>query len=489
MSSIRDLLIHVGVDGDTSKLRQFDQGVSHLKTGMIALTAVAAGAAYGINKLFQAGAAQEMTMMSFETMLGSASAAKNMIADLRKLSLETPFKFEEAESTVKMMIAMGAAEKDVIQETRMMGDVAAGLNIPMARLALNFGQVRSLGRLMGREIRDFSAAGVPLLEVLGKSLGKTKAEITKMASQGQISFEQTKEAFMQMTGEGGKFDNLMIKAAKTAKGLASNVGVLFDLALRDIGTELNDNILKDLLQNFYDWGLQNDNIKKGLKSILYVIAGIGGAFALWGLGQVLYGVSLVTAAITGLGTASMIATGKALLLPLAVGAAFLVLLAIAQDIWYTFENPKNKTVLRELINILNAEFPDAFDVISKAWDVLISSMSMAASGIGLLWATAIGDEWQKEFWTEQIKKQQNKIGDTTKSSVKNLGNRPLGMENVQQKIAAEIKSSKEQQTINQVNNFTITESLNPGKTAEQIQAIMSKENMQLQMKMSGGLSF
>lgn len=79
--------------------------------------------------------------------------------------------------------------------------MSAGLGVPMQRLALNYGQVMTKGKLAGQELKDFTTAGVPLLDELSKNLGKSKAEIQNMVSKGQISADMVTEAFRTMTSE------------------------------------------------------------------------------------------------------------------------------------------------------------------------------------------------------------------------------------------------------------------------------------------------
>ena len=96
---------------------------------------------------------------------------------------------------------MGINAEDMIPTLKALGDVSAGLNLPLERLALNYGQVISQGKLTGKELKDFTSAGVPLLDELSKNLGKSKTEIQKMASQGKLSAEDMISAFESLTSE------------------------------------------------------------------------------------------------------------------------------------------------------------------------------------------------------------------------------------------------------------------------------------------------
>ena len=204
---------------------------------IIGAAAATAAAAVGVAALKQA-AAFEQAQIAFSTMLGSAEAATKLLGELADFAKKTPFELQGIEASAKMLLAMGAEADEVIPELKMLGDVSAGLNVPLDRLALNFGQVRTQGKLTGRELRDFNVAGVPLIDTLAKLKGVSKEAIAELVSKGKIGFDDVKLAFEAMTGEGGKFGNLMEAQSKTLPGMIENLKDEFNLLMREIGKEL-----------------------------------------------------------------------------------------------------------------------------------------------------------------------------------------------------------------------------------------------------------
>jgi phage-related protein len=283
----------------------------------VGVAAAGAAAAIGVAALKEA-AAFEQAEIAFTTMLGSAEAAKKMLEELAQFAKRTPFELKGIEQNAKQLLAMGIESDKIIPTIKALGDVSAGLNVPMERLSLNFGQVKTQGKLTGRELRDFNVAGVPLIETLAKlgnegklsagafrevtekgshtgeqmirlkdrleiaeqrmsemaaagkqgtssfnnqakkiaqyqreiggatvgtktfteQLSFTKEGITEMVSEGKISFEDVALAFETMTGEGGKFFDLMDKQSGTLTGQIENLKDEFSLLLREIGKEL-----------------------------------------------------------------------------------------------------------------------------------------------------------------------------------------------------------------------------------------------------------
>jgi len=79
----------------------------------------------------------EQWEIAFETMLGSAVKAKEMMEDLFQFAKETPFQIPELVQNSKMLMGMGIEAEKVIDTMRILGDVAAGVGVPIGRLALN----------------------------------------------------------------------------------------------------------------------------------------------------------------------------------------------------------------------------------------------------------------------------------------------------------------------------------------------------------------
>lgn len=177
----------------------------------------------------------EQLQISFETMLGSADAAKKMIQEIITFSATTPFQLTEVQQGAKMLLAYNVAAEKVIPTLRMLGDVASGLDVPLEQLVRAYGQVQVKGRLMGGELLQFTEAGVPIIDTLAKMMGIDKNAVPKAIEDSKVSADMVTEAFRRMTGEGGKFFNLMEKQSKSFNGAWSNMLDSFTSLLNVIG--------------------------------------------------------------------------------------------------------------------------------------------------------------------------------------------------------------------------------------------------------------
>ena len=173
--------------------------------------------------------------IAFEVMLGSKEKADKLMAEQIALAQKTPFTLVDVATNTKQLMAMGIGYEKVMQTMKDLGNVAAGVSVPISRVAINYGQVAALGKLQEREIRDFAMAGIPLMDELAKNMGKTKDEIQAMVTASKIGFPEVERAFQTMSGEGGKFYNLMEKQNASVTGQISNLTDKWQVMLNEIG--------------------------------------------------------------------------------------------------------------------------------------------------------------------------------------------------------------------------------------------------------------
>lgn len=203
-------------------------GLSSMMLGGAGLTALAT------NIVKVRGEVQQFEV-AFETMLGSAKKAKDMMADLNELAVKTPFTLPQVVQGAKQLTAYGVEAEEVVDTLRHLGDVAAGLSLPVSRLVGMYGQVLSQGKVTGMTLRRAMMAGIPVTEELAKVMGKTQAEVKSLVTAGKVGAAEFKAALWNMSSEGGKFYNLMDKQAKTITGQISNLGVALHHVFDEIG--------------------------------------------------------------------------------------------------------------------------------------------------------------------------------------------------------------------------------------------------------------
>ena len=173
--------------------------------------------------------------ISFGTMLKSKEKANELMAQMADLAAKTPFGLEEVSEGAKRLLAFQVPAEEVTETLRRMGDVAAGLGVPMGQLIHVYGQVKAQGKLMTNDLYQFMNAGIPIIAELSKVVGKSETEIKDMVSAGKIGFPEVQAVIKNMTNEGGLFFNLMAEQSKSLGGQISNLGDNFDQMLNEIG--------------------------------------------------------------------------------------------------------------------------------------------------------------------------------------------------------------------------------------------------------------
>ena len=180
--------------------------------------------------------------VAFSTMLQSKKRADILMKEAVQFAAVTPFDLQGVASGIKQLLAYGIEAEDAIKTTEMLGNVAAGLSIPLGDLVYLYGTLKSQGRAMLVDIRQFAGRGVPIYEELSKILGVTTAELNEFISAGKVGFPQVEQAFKNMTSEGGQFYNLMREQSKTITGQISNLQDQISGMFNEIGKANEKNI-------------------------------------------------------------------------------------------------------------------------------------------------------------------------------------------------------------------------------------------------------
>lgn len=320
----------------------------------------------------------EQLDIAFTTMLGNAEKAKELREDLLELAKTTPFEVKNIAQSAKQLLAVGFAQEDVINTLTDLGNVSAGLSVPLERLILNFGQVKTQGKLTGRELRDFAVAGVPVLEELANSLGKSKSEVQDLVSAGGVSFDMVAQAFKNMAGEGGRFANLMEKQSKTLGGAWSNLMDTVTLFAAEIGELYSEDIKKliKFLSSLFDRLTKMDKRLLKLATTFALLAAVLGpimiAFPfLVTAGTAVVGFfGLLTTTITGATVAAVGFNVAMAAIPILIALAIGALALFIEDV-HTWVNGGDSLVGRLLgpwkafATALNEEFQMLADDIYK----------------------------------------------------------------------------------------------------------------------------
>lgn len=173
--------------------------------------------------------------ISFTTMLGSEQRAGALMNQLVQTAAKTPFDMSSITNGAKQLLAYGTAANEVNDILVHLGDISAGLNVPLNDLVYLYGTTMSQGRMYTMDLRQFMGRGIPMAEELGKIMGKTTQEVQQAVTDGKVGADLVKKAIINMTEEGGKFGGLMEKQSTTLQGKWSNIGDSVDQMFNELG--------------------------------------------------------------------------------------------------------------------------------------------------------------------------------------------------------------------------------------------------------------
>ena len=224
-----------------------------------------------VQKVVQVRGEFQQLEVAFTTMLGSAEKANALMQQLVKTAAVTPFDLQGVTQGAKQLLAYGIEAEKVNDVLVHLGDIAAGLSIPLNDLVYLYGTTMTQGRMFTQDLRQFMGRGIPLADELAKQFGVTKDKVGELVTAGKVGAEEFNKAIMSMSSEGGKFAGLMEAQSKTITGQISNIEDAIDSMFNNIGQQsegiINDSlsIVSSLVENYEKVG----------KVILSVVATYG----------------------------------------------------------------------------------------------------------------------------------------------------------------------------------------------------------------------
>lgn len=203
--------------------------------GGVATMAAGLSATALTKKIFDIRSEFQQLEVAFSTMLKSEEKANKLMKEATEFAATTPFDLKGVAAGIKQNLAYGASVDTVIDEMRMLGDVAAGVSMPLNDLVYLYGTLRTSGKVATIDIRQFAGRGIPIYEELAKVLGVAKNEVAGLVTAGKVGFADIEKAFQNMTQAGGMFNNLMANQSKTLQGQLSNLEDSIDMMFNEIG--------------------------------------------------------------------------------------------------------------------------------------------------------------------------------------------------------------------------------------------------------------
>ena len=257
------------------------------------------GAQQFFNSIVKTGGEIVQQHVALRSILGDVQKADELFAQTQQLALQSPFKFGELNRDVKQLAAFGVEANDLYDTTKRLADIASGLGVDFGRLGLAFGQVKARSWLDGKELRQFAYAGLPLLQKITElynSEGKngrnnyTQADVKKMITARQVSFEDVQKVLWKMTDEGGQFYNMQLVLSETLLGRWNKLIDAWDIMLGKFaeGKNIVGGTFSFIINRVTDLVLALDKLSPALLSFgaVFAVRKLGGmAYSNMGIGS------------------------------------------------------------------------------------------------------------------------------------------------------------------------------------------------------------
>lgn len=181
----------------------------------------------------------EYTLTQEEAYGRAAGRVAELQGWLEKLDLNSPFEAGSIAQTFRQALMFGFTTEEAERLTVAMGDYTAATGASgtmMQRIAYNLGQIKSIGHVTGREIRDLANAGFPIVDVLAKAMGVTKERLMEMVSEGLVPAEIAVESIVTTIER--DFGGAMGKMAEHWTAFFTVIGKIKSIGLRKLFTPI-----------------------------------------------------------------------------------------------------------------------------------------------------------------------------------------------------------------------------------------------------------
>lgn len=246
--------------------------------GQIAFRGIERGAGFvrdQVGSVLTSGMEAGVMRKQFEVIAGKDAGGK-LFGDLRQYIADSIFG-TELYGNVRSMLSYGVDAKNIMADTKMLGDIAMGDKTRMGNLSYVYSQSKSAGLLKGDDLRQYIAVGFNPLQELSMMTGRSLSKLTEEMSENKISFNMIHAAMEHATGSMGKFNGMLDQIAQTSYGKWQAMLGNIDMAKQDFGVKLEPvlNRLLDRMKPIVD------NLPNTLEKLVPVMERLGNGALNW----------------------------------------------------------------------------------------------------------------------------------------------------------------------------------------------------------------
>ena len=253
----------------------------------------------------------ETYLTRLTTLTGSAEKANDVLDQIKKDALSTPFDVSSLTQAESLLLATGLSAEEARKDILALGDAVSasgGGNAELQRMAVNLQQIKNVGKASSLDIKQFAYAGIDIYGLLADSMGITRQEAANL----DVTYEMLSKALSKASGEGGKYYKAMEKQSKTMSGATSNLKESWSVLKGELAKGVFEAV-KDLipkLTELFDWVAKNKDLVIAIVVPiltftnvllgLMIVKGIAAGFVVLWTAIAMNPISVVIALIAGL---------------------------------------------------------------------------------------------------------------------------------------------------------------------------------------------
>jgi tape measure domain-containing protein len=243
--SRRSQSLNQGLRKASGGLRGFGHSVGGLTRRMIGLGAATLGIGTALGAMtfgIKLAAQAEQTKIAFTTLLGSASAARDMMTKLEQFAASTPFQFTDLTDVAKKMIGMKVSAEGVIPRLIAIGDAVSSVGggaVEMKSVNRALGQMSAKGKVSAEEMNQLAENNIFAWDMLAEKMGIDVPAAMKLASAGAIDAATAVPQILEAMGE--RATGAMDAQSRTILGRWSTLKDNVFKIMRDVGAGFLDN--------------------------------------------------------------------------------------------------------------------------------------------------------------------------------------------------------------------------------------------------------
>lgn len=209
-------------------------------------------------RIVNVGGELENQRIAMGAILKDTGKAQSIFDKVQTLAVKSPFGVMQLNQSAKMLTAYNIQYSELYDTLRRIADISAGVGVSMDRIILAYGQIKAKHVLAGTELRQLTEANLPIIDMLSKQYSQQEgrlvsaAEIYDRVSRKQVSFEDVKKAFEEMTDAGGQFYNTQEAMSESLRSKWKNLGDAIDVAFGSVAQSGIGDVMKGMAETLTD---------------------------------------------------------------------------------------------------------------------------------------------------------------------------------------------------------------------------------------------